>query len=483
MLPKKIMVVTVVWGDWHINQFLRLNLPTLMANGNFPNLSNAFQIEYLIYTKKEDLYKLTKSKLIEQLSSIANVKYIFLEDSSLSDPIRVHHTCWNLAIKQAGDENAYILLMPPDVAWSKNSFTYVASQLQSGKTAIFMTYLRVEDKSFMREFSRFSHALNPDSVELSGNELVEIALKCLHPLMAAYLRNSNFFPRHPEMMLWAVSGEGLLCRLLARELFIFNPKQFSLNSSNLVASVDSIDKLVVAKDSDELFAVSLATLNQEFDWYFLPLQADPFAIGKWWRDYDSRIADFLSATKIRWHICPTTKEKWIGVEASADLFLRKAALIREASYLIEASDELGCSISSDIMKYALARGLLSRVIRGRSGGVVFLPMNSAFHKHMNQTETNNLKNQDQSAKLIMMAHYYENNGDDQIRQPLNQNETVELLKSLEIKQIKVQGDVIFVGEQKARIISGPTRVGHQIVFIIDRLLIADQPDLNFILNR
>lgn len=373
--------------------------------------------------------------------------------------------------------------MPPDVAWSSNSFSYVAHELESGKTAIFMTYLRVEEQAFIRQFTSFIAPGHEGSVQLSGSQLVDMALKCLHPLMAAYLRNSSFFPRHPEMILWAVPGEGISCRLLAREMFVFDPAKISLTNNKLLAAIDSVEDLAIVHDSDQLFGVSLAKLEQEIDWYSLPLGADIYSIGKWWKNYDSRIVDILASKKIRWHVCPATKEKWIGVETSADLFLRKAALIREASYLIDASDELGCNISADILKYALARGLFSRVIKGRSGGVVFLPTNSAFYKHMNQPETNNLKNQDQSAKLMMKVHFYENNDNDQIRQPLNQDEAVELLRSLEIKQIKVHGDTIVIGEQRARITSGPTQVGHQIVFMIDRLLIDDQPDLNFIMNR
>jgi hypothetical protein len=36
---KKLLVVTAVWGDWHISKYRDLNLPTLLAEGNFPALA------------------------------------------------------------------------------------------------------------------------------------------------------------------------------------------------------------------------------------------------------------------------------------------------------------------------------------------------------------------------------------------------------------------------------------------------------------
>lgn len=482
MIAKKIVVVTVAWGDWHISQFLNLNLPTLMSQDNFPSLAKVCHIEYIIYTKKNDFNKLKTSKLIGQLGGIADLSYVFLDKEDLSDPIRVHHQCWDLATKTAEERGAYILLMPPDVAWSSNSFSYVAHELESGRAAIFMTYLRVDEQAFIRQFISINAAGHEGAVQLSGSQLVDMALKCLHPLMAAYLRNSSFFPRHPEMILWAVPGEGISCRLLAREMFIFDPSMVSLTANKLLATLDSVDDLAIVSDSDQLFGVSLAKLKQEIDWYSLPLGADVYSIGKWWRNYDSRISDLLVSKKIRWHVCPPTNQKWIGVETSGDLFLRKAALIREASYLLSELDGLEFSASSNILKYAVARGLLSKVIRGRSGGVVFVPTNTAFNKNSLQSFKANLAVQDSCVMTIIKAHFYGNRDIDQIKMPAKNQDVTELLEELGIEHISKSRDEIYVGSERAKIISGPIQVGHQIVFIIDRLLMADQPNLDFLIN-
>jgi len=345
-----------------------------------------------------------------------------------------------------------------------------------------MTYLRVDEQAFIRQFTSINAAGHEGAVELSGSQLVDMALKCLHPLMAAYLRNSSFFPRHPEMILWAVPGEGISCRLLAREMFIFDPSIVSLTANKLLATLDSVDDLAIVSDSDQLFGVSLAKLKQEIDWYSLPLGADIYSIAKWWRNYDSRISDLLVSKKIRWHICPPTNKKWIGVETSGDLFLRKAALIREASYLLSELDGSEFSVSSNILKYAVARGLLSKVIRGRSGGVVFVPTNTAFTKNSLQSFKGSLADQDSCVMTIIKGHFYGNRDIDQIKMPAKNQDVIELLEELGIDRISKSRDAIYVGSERARIISGPIQVGHQIVFIIDRLLMADQPSLDFLIN-
>src|SRR5581483_9365276 len=52
---------TVVWGTWHIEAFLEVNLPSLLAPGNLPVLAARHQTEYFIYTTAEDIPRIESS--------------------------------------------------------------------------------------------------------------------------------------------------------------------------------------------------------------------------------------------------------------------------------------------------------------------------------------------------------------------------------------------------------------------------------------
>ncbi|MEO8627115.1 MAG: fasciclin domain-containing protein, partial [Betaproteobacteria bacterium] len=366
-----------MWGDWHISKYLEVNLPTLLAEGNFPALSVHCEITYYIYTAEMDLERIRSEPSIQALLYYMKLEFRLIGAEALVDPIAAHHAVWDEATEQAIRDDSYVLLMPPDVAWSNGSFAHIGRLLDAGKKAIFMTYLRAESESFASALKGYRQ---PDSntISVTGSQLVEICLHTLHPLMAAYLRGSDHFPIHPEMMLWAVPNEGLLCRILAREMFIFNPSTMGLNGVKLLATNLDPRLIHVIADSDDLFAVSLAPISKELEWYRWPRAADPGVIGEWWLEYDSWINDIIAGTKLRWHFSSATEQTWRARERGADVFLRRAAAAREGRRLFHTARELTCTLAAAMIATAVQVGVMPHVARGRGGALVFLPVNRAF---------------------------------------------------------------------------------------------------------
>ena len=69
--------------------------------------------------------------------------------------------------------------------------------------------------------------LNADQARtIAARDMMTLAITHIHPLMAAYDRAGAYFPIHPEMILWPIEGDGFLLRLLARELFCFEPGRY-----------------------------------------------------------------------------------------------------------------------------------------------------------------------------------------------------------------------------------------------------------------
>ena len=126
----------------------------------------------------------------------------------LTNPIAAHHQVWMWGIEKAKKTGQLILLMPPDVVWSNGSFRTIGNRLKDGHRNILMTFMRAEETGFEESILALRQ---PDSLdlELSGEELVSLSIRSLHPLMAAYLHDSEHFPIHPEMIFWPVK-DGLL---------------------------------------------------------------------------------------------------------------------------------------------------------------------------------------------------------------------------------------------------------------------------------
>lgn len=401
----KLLIVTAVWGSWHIGAFLNLNLPTLMAPGNFPAIVDVCNIHYIIYTTRRDRAQLEKAPMVIALSGLMTVEFKILKEDILSDPIAAHHLAWRQATEQAADEGRLVLLMPPDVAWADNSFRNVGQRLAEGYQAIFMTYLRAEEKSFSAALKSEPRS-SDNSLSVRSDRMVELCLNSLHPLMAAYLADAEYFPVHPEMIIWPVPGEGLLVRVLAREMFLFDPREIVLNKMRLADKSASQGKLCFFDDSDELFAVSLAPVGKDAEWHLSPHRADPIEVGEWWSIYDSAVNDFIVSHHIRWHFASITETRWRIVEHRSDLFVRRAAGTREGIRFWQAARRLGLSTAAGLIAVAAQTGTATRALVGRGKAVaVLLPTERAF-ENLKPDRLNSLLMQgnEQHLSELMRAH-------------------------------------------------------------------------------
>ena len=113
------------------------------------------------------------------------------------------------------------------------------------------------------------------------------------------------------MILWPIEGDGFLLRLLARELFCFEPGRYALNAQSLLAQMPPDDEIHVFRDSREFLGVSFTPLWKDMEWYLARRQLDPLFVGRWWIEYDSPMNDYLSTVNLRF-TCGTADEESAG---------------------------------------------------------------------------------------------------------------------------------------------------------------------------
>ncbi len=468
----KLMMVTAVWGDWHTKMLLEMNIPTLLAPDNMPALSKQVDVTYLIYTRAEDFDRLNDAPIIQEMRRHMKVNVTLFKNVDLSNPIAAHHKAWTLGIEQARASKSLIMLLPPDVAWSQNAFKTVGEKLVEGYQAIFMTYLRAEDRTFEKNILALRET-GVHSLEISGSELVTLCVRSFHPLMAAYLRDSDYFPIHPEMMFWPVKDEGMLLRVLAREMFLFNPSKAQLNAVALPSRQFKPGEACFLDDSDDLFAVSLAPLGTDLTWHTTPRKADPVDVGGWWLAYDSPVNDFVVTHKIRWHFAPVTEKKWQAAEVASDLFIRRAAASREANRLWLGARQLGCNTAAKLIALSVYSGEAARVARGRRGSIVLLPSDGAVEAAGHDVDDALFDVESPRARMRifkdhMVAEYHQDTDGYHplLKRALSESDLV--CVSGKSHAVTSKQGSIFVGESK--VVSGPLALGPHAVYVIDRML-------------
>ena len=181
--------------------------------------------------------KSRRDPAFERLQSLLPVTLKLFTPSRTQHPITLHHDIWRQATKHARRRRAFILLMPPDVAWADGSFARLRTALEAGKRVMFMAYPRVVSETIVPAMTKQFPRAADQSATIPAPEMMALAMTHIHPLMAAYSRFSTHFPIHPEMILWPVEGDGFLLRLLARELFCFEPGRYPLNAQSLLSQL------------------------------------------------------------------------------------------------------------------------------------------------------------------------------------------------------------------------------------------------------
>jgi hypothetical protein len=375
---RRCVFVTVLWGDWHREIFLNSNLPTMLAPGNLPAFSAGVDCEYLVYTTPQDALKMSRNRAFQRLRSTVRLSLTLFTPSKTKDVINLHHEIWRKATEHAHRQRGFIVLMPPDVAWADGSFARLHDALVSGKRAIFMTFPRVASETILPALTEGFPRDAGEAMIVPPKDLMTLAITHIHPLMAAYDRSATHFPVHPEMILWPIEGDGFLLRLLARELFCFEPGRYQLNSQSLLAQTPPDDEIHVFRDSREFLGVSFTPLWKDMEWYLAPRLLDPLSVGRWWIDYDSPMNDHLSTLNLRFTTGTADESCWRSAEAQADRLLTHLRTAREFLRVLLTLDKMRHKRAAAFLASALRVYRLARRWPHRGPFVVLAPTDEAF---------------------------------------------------------------------------------------------------------
>lgn len=260
----KILIVTAVWGEWHLNALFHVNFPSLLAAGNLPDLALRCELEWCFYTRNAEITHLSSSPIFQEAFRVLPIKMkiLVVPEDKLSDPMAGHQWAWTQAANEAKNSGRYVLFLPPDVAWSDNSFSHVADLVLEGKKAILMAFPRVVSDTFVPALQEH-YRERTKTIAMPARKMVALTFRHLHPIMVAEFHDSPYYPCHAELILWPVRGEGFLVRVLAREIFLYNPNDVEMTPHFLVGGQHDSRDVVFIDDSEKLFGVSLAPLGKD----------------------------------------------------------------------------------------------------------------------------------------------------------------------------------------------------------------------------
>jgi hypothetical protein len=379
---KKILMTTVVWGDWYISALVEHTLPSLLSPHNFPYLAGHVDLEYIIMTQPAEQARIEISRAIQLARRIMTVHVVpglpGVIDSSVN-VFNFHHAMWRFVHERARNERSYVLNLPPDAVFADGAGKSWADLLGRGAKSILWMFPRAVDTVMPILRERY---LTPEGIMVvPPRDLVKLNIDHLHPLSKAYFADSTRFPNHPEMAIWPVGDEGFLLRAFAGEARLFDPSTVNLSPQQLVDG--NLDGCAFIDDSDAMYMLSLTPVAHNADWYNEAAEITPAKLGRWWLDYNATSGDLAASRQIRIHTGRRTEALWRGRERWANLLVSRAVASREFYRVSNLAFAADCSWVAALATMVARTRACLRLFPRRMPRMVFGPTDAAIgHLHL-----------------------------------------------------------------------------------------------------
>lgn len=206
--PKKIFIVTSVWGEY-INNFIQFCLDSQLTHDNLYHLSQHFELTYVIYTDQEGQKILEKSTQFELASKIVSFQFvnIFSLKDNLSIPQEENFDarftlvglCHKDCVHNANKQDAALIVMYPDFVLVNNYYKILTNIIYKGKRVFFGSNINIVSEKFTKSYAR--HIQNREHLDKSN--LSTILFESLHERDIKHL-NLEGLDKSDKKLLWKI---------------------------------------------------------------------------------------------------------------------------------------------------------------------------------------------------------------------------------------------------------------------------------------
>lgn len=464
-------IVTAVWGEWHIDTFLRYSLPTAMSPNNLPVLAAAHDVIYKIFTRPGEGGSIEDSPIYRKLAAVVRTEIVEISDIDFSDPISAHAHIWRVAIGEARLSNSTVVLFIPDFVWADGCLASLAEGLAQGKKATYSNSMRAVSESLLPQLDPLCDGDKP--ITIAPSDLVRLGIEHIHPLTSAYLYDSERFTVHPQNIMWSVPGEGFLVRCPIVELLSIDPNYFELTDRTLLQNYKDPDDVLLFPNSDQMFALSLASISKDIDWYFEPRRCDVLDLARWWMAHESPANRQCIQQRFRFHTGTMAEDKWREVERQSDEFVEQLIAASELHRVYYGIRDKGFQVASRLLACFIVGARLYERFSGIGEATFLVPSDEAFDSLPDES-LGTLISHEHEANLLRFfeSHIVPSKLQLESAVPLSNGEealsrTLETLNGSRLHLHQQDGQTT-LGD--AKILDGPFGAGDIAIYSIDRLL-------------
>jgi hypothetical protein len=276
----KLRMLVAVWGEHHSNLFLEFALPSLLASGNIPVLTEHFECDFEFLTMLEDVDRIRDSSAVKALSGLVSVHFTEIDDLQFRHSYGILLTyafARGIAARKDEMTNTYFVFLNADFVFSDGSLRSMLAALQEGYQAVVVPSFRCISEDFTAQMrDRLEHTREGMPVlSLSGRSMVRSALDLIHPTFAAKTVNQDGpFTTLVNQFLWKVDDDTMVGRFYLLFMLCVKPEVpldevIGFCDYALVPQLVPSGNVKIFTDSDDVFLLELQHRDHEGGEYYV----------------------------------------------------------------------------------------------------------------------------------------------------------------------------------------------------------------------
>jgi len=329
----RLLIALVVWGESYVREFLDYSLPSLLAEGNLPDIEHLSGSRFLVMTTAADHSRLTAHPLFRVLEQILPTEFVDISSFQAGDKYRLASRCHVEALRRSEDFDA-VMLLYPDMIWSRGGITFAAERIARGALGFFSPAPTVLPgptlNALLVEPGTVSDTPNGRIFSIHPRRLASIVLRHHHPMWASYDWDGDCFTDFTSCLRWNIPGQGWLIRCfhlhpVALRVQRDNPAFFtdfttSLDGEYVTRLFSSTDRLDFARDTEHFALVTLRDASSP------PLprpgcRADVADVARWAEANALLLHRAFAKISFRWHDAQIDEATWQLAERRAELIV------------------------------------------------------------------------------------------------------------------------------------------------------------------
>ncbi|HEX2548585.1 MAG TPA: hypothetical protein VHM20_02065, partial [Gammaproteobacteria bacterium] len=268
---EEVRILIALWGEKYINDFLKLNLRSLLASGNIPALVNAYSSHFIVLTTEEDIPIFKKNLVFKQLNKICPVSFITINDlivfSNYSTTLTL---AYDRAVKSTGEMmlNTYFIFLTADYIMADGSFEGLIRYIKKGYSGICAGNFQVVEEQLKPYLIK---QINPatQSLSLKPRELLKRSFKSLHPISFTNIYHQNLTHNYyANRFFLKVNNDLIAARFYLLHMICIKPEtmDYKVGAScdySFIPEMCPSGNIGIINDSDDYLVVEMQPRNQD----------------------------------------------------------------------------------------------------------------------------------------------------------------------------------------------------------------------------